>query len=185
MESMLCKVTKELGFCLIYKNASSSVRAARPMRPVTPAEFLALPSRVALLREPHDRFESTWRDFRQRRDVRLTFREFAEAALEGSFPFKAPEIESQADYSALANHLIRWDFAELAEVLGVAVPHRNRTEREPVIWPTVIREKFAARYAADLELWAMRPSPACTAAELGGSSPGGDYARETTKMRSA
>jgi hypothetical protein len=40
---MLCKVTRELGFCLIYKNASSSVRMARPMRPVTPAEFLVLP----------------------------------------------------------------------------------------------------------------------------------------------
>ena len=48
MESMLCKVTKELGVCLIYKNASSSMRAARPMRPVTPAEFLSLPHRVAL-----------------------------------------------------------------------------------------------------------------------------------------
>ena len=42
-KTMLCKVTRELGFCLIYKNASSSVRMARPMRPVTPAEFLVLP----------------------------------------------------------------------------------------------------------------------------------------------
>jgi hypothetical protein len=128
------------------------------MRPVTGAEFLSLPQRVALLREPHDRFESTWRDFRQRRDVRLTFAEFAEAALKGSFPFKTPELGRQVDYCALANHLIRWDFAELAEVLGVAVPHVNRTEREPVIWPAAISEKFAARYAADLELWAARPS---------------------------
>jgi tripartite-type tricarboxylate transporter receptor subunit TctC len=30
------------------------------------------------LKEPHDRFESTWRDYRQRRDVLLTFGEFAE-----------------------------------------------------------------------------------------------------------
>lgn len=79
--TMLYKITSELGFCLIYKNASSSIRAARPMRPVTPAEFLALPRRVALLREPHHRFESTWRDYRQRRGVRLTFTEFADAAL--------------------------------------------------------------------------------------------------------
>jgi hypothetical protein len=62
--TMLFKVTRELGFCLIYKNASSSMRAARPMRPVTRAEFLSLDRRVALLREPHDRFGSTWRDYR-------------------------------------------------------------------------------------------------------------------------
>ena len=166
---MLCKVTRELGFCLIYKNASSSVRTARPMRPVTPAEFLALPRRVALLREPHDRFESTWRDYRQRRDVRITFREFAEAALEGSFPFKTPELVPQVDYSAFANHLIRWDFAELAEVLGVAVPHVNRTEHEAVIWPAAIRERFAARYATDLELWATHPSRPTLSRE--GSAP--------------
>jgi hypothetical protein len=165
---MLCEVTRELGFCLIYKNASSSVRTARPMRPVTPAEFLALPRRVALLREPHDRFESTWRDYRQRRDVRLTFAEFAETALAGGFPFHTPELEPQVDYCALANHLIRWDFAELAEVLGVAVPHINRTERERVIWSAAIRERFAERYAADLELWEACPPPTHTAAKLGG-----------------
>ncbi len=165
---MLRKVTSELGFCLIYKNASSSVRTAQPMRPVTPAEFFALPRRVALLREPHDRFESTWRDYRQRRDVRVTFGEFAEAALEGGFPFKTPELVAQVDCCALANHLIRWDFVELAEVLGVAVPHVNRTEREPVIWPAAIRERFAARYAADLELWGRVPPPDHTAAESGG-----------------
>src|SRR5260370_21264244 len=155
---MLCKVTRELGFCLIYKNASSSVRAARPMRPVTRAEFLALPRRVALLREPHDRFESTWRDYCQRRDFRLTFPEFAEAAFEGTFPFKTPELVPQVEYSALANHLIRWDFVELAEVLGVAVPHVNRTERELLVRPAAIKEKFAVRYAADLKLWATCPS---------------------------
>jgi len=156
--SMLCKVSKELGFCLIYKNASSSIRATLPMRPVTPAEFLALPRRVALLREPHDRFESTWRDYSQRRDVRITFQEFAATALEGAFPFKTPELVPQVEYSALANHFVRWDFAELAEVLGAAVRHVNRTEREPVIWPAAIREKFAVRYAADLELWASPSS---------------------------
>ena len=168
---MLCKVTRELGFCLIYKNASSSVRAARPMRPVTLAEFLALPRRVALLREPHDRFESTWRDYRQRRDVRLTFREFAETALAGSFPFKSPELAPQVDYAALANHLIRWDFGELAEVLGVAVPHVNKTEREPVIWPAAINERFAERYAADLALWEQWPLPTHAAAKPGVTRP--------------
>jgi hypothetical protein len=171
---MLCKVTKELGFCLIYKNASSSLRAARTMRPVMPGEFLALPLRVALLREPHERFESTWRDYRQRRDVRLTFLEFAEAALEGSFPFRTPELVPQADYSAFANHFIRWDFAELAELLGMAVPHINRTERDPVIWPGAIRERFAARYAADLELWATRPSRPTLQQSREGTNPG-DY----------
>jgi hypothetical protein len=168
---LLCKVTRELGFCLIYKNASSSVRAARPMRPVTPAEFLVLPRRVALLREPHDRFESTWRDYRQRRDVRLTFGEFAETALAGDFPFKTPELVPQVDYCALTNHLIRWDFAELAEVLGVAVPHVNRTEREPVIWPAAIKERFAERYAADLALWEQCPLPTHTAAKPGVTCP--------------
>ena len=66
-----------------------------------------------------------------------------------------------------ANHLIRWDFAELAEVLGVTVPHVNRTEREPVIWPAAIRERFAERYAADLKLWEECPLPAHTAAKSG------------------
>ena len=168
---MLFKVTRELGFCLIYKNASSSLRAARPMRPVTPAEFLALPRRVALLREPHDRFESTWRDYRQRRDVRLTFEEFAKTALGGGFPFKTPELVPQVDYCALANHLIRWDFTELAEVLGGAVPHVNRTEREPVMWATAIRERFADRYAVDLALWEQRPLPTHTAAKPGVTYP--------------
>lgn len=153
---MLREVTKELGICLIYKNASSSVRAARSMRPVTPPEFLALRRRVALLRNPHDRFESTWRDFRQRRGLHLTFVEFAEAALAGGFPFRTPELMPQVYYCGLANQLIRWDFAELAEVLGVAVPHINRTDREPVIWPASIRERFAEHYAADLELWEGR-----------------------------
>src|SRR6478609_4849008 len=123
---MLCEITRELGFCLIYKNASSSVRRARPMRPVSPGEFLALPRRVALLREPHDRFESTWRDYRQRRDVHVTFGEFAEKALAGGFPFHTPELVPQVDCCTLANHLIRWDFAELVEVLGVSVPHVNQ-----------------------------------------------------------
>lgn len=138
------------------------------MRLVSPAEFLALPRRVALLREPHDRFESTWRDYRQRRDVRLTFGEFAETALAGRFPFKTPELVPQVDYCAFANHLIRWDFAELTEVLGVTVPHVNRTEREPVIWPTTITERFAERYAADLALWEECPLPTHTAAKPGG-----------------
>ncbi len=164
---MLCEVTRELGFCLIYKNASSSVRAARPMRPVTPAEFVALPTRVALLREPHDRFESTWRDYRQRRGVRLTFEEFAEMALAGAFPFHTPELVPQVDYCALANRLIRWDFAELAGVLGVAVEHVNRTEREPLIWPTPIKERFAEHYATDLALWEQRPLPTHSAAKPG------------------
>ena len=155
---MLCKLTSELGLCLIYKNASNSMRTARPMRPVTRADFLALPRRIALLREPHDRFESTWRDFRQRRDVRLTFGEFAERALTRGFPFKTPELNPQVDFCALANHVIRWDFAELAEVLGVVMPHVNRTEREPVIWPLAIWERFEKRYSADLALWQKRPS---------------------------
>jgi hypothetical protein len=168
---MLCKVTRELGFCLIYKNASSSVRAARPMRPVTPAEFLILPRRVALLREPHDRFESTWSDYRQRRDIRLTFGEFAETALAGHFPFKTPELVPQVAYCALANHLIRWNFAELAEVLGVAVPHVNRTEREPVTWPAAIEERFAERYADDLALWEQRALRTRAAAKPGVTYP--------------
>jgi hypothetical protein len=155
---MLYEVNRELGFCLIYKNASSSVRTARPMRSVTPAEFLALPRRVALLREPHDRFESTWRDYRQRRDVELTFEEFAEKALGGGLPFHTPELVPQVDCCAFVNHLIRWDFAELAEVLGVPVPHVNRTHRESVIWPATITERFAVRYAADLGLWENRLS---------------------------
>jgi hypothetical protein len=164
---MLCQVTRELGICLIYKNASSSVRAALPLRPVTPAEFLALPRRVALLREPHDRFESTWRDYRQRRDVRLTFGKFAERALAGGFPFHTPEIVRQVDCCALANHFIRWNFSELAEVLGVAVPHINRTEPEPVIWPAAVTEKFAERYAADLALWEGRALPTHTTRDSG------------------
>jgi hypothetical protein len=166
---MLCEITRELGFCLIYKNASSSVRRARPMRPVSPGEFLALPRRVALLREPHDRFESTWRDYRQRRDVRLTFGEFAEKALAGGFPFHTPELVPQVDCCTLANHLIRWDFAEIAEVLGVSVPHVNQTVRESVIWPAAIRERFAERYAADLELWeeCPLPTPYCSKAGRG------------------
>jgi hypothetical protein len=151
---MLCKVTNELGFCLICKNASSSLRAARRMRPVSPAEFMALPQRVALLREPHDRFESTWRDFRQRRNVRITFAEFAETALAGCFPFTTPELVPQVDYCGFVNRFIRWDFVELAEALGAAVPHMNRTDHEPVIWPAAARKRFAEHYAADLELWA-------------------------------
>jgi hypothetical protein len=157
---MLYKVTSDLGFSVIYKNASSTVRMARPMRPVTAAEFRALPRRVALLREPHDRFESTWRDYRQRREVCLTFEEFAEKALGGGFPFHTPELVPQVDCCALVNQFIRWDFAELAEVLGVPVPHLNRTERAPAIWPATIRQRFAKRYAADLELWeACAPDP--------------------------
>ena len=123
------------------------------MRPVSPGEFLALPRRVALSREPHDRFESTWRDYRQRRDVHVTFGEFAEKALAGGFPFHTAELMPQVDYCGLTNQLIRWDFAELAEVLGVSVPHVNRTDRGPVIWPAAIGKRFAERYAADLELW--------------------------------
>jgi hypothetical protein len=150
---MLCRVTRDLGFCLIYKNASSSLRMARPMRPVTPGEFIGLPQRVALLREPHDRFESTWRDYYQRRGVRLTFDAFAETAFADRFPFKTPELVPQADYCTFANHLIRWDFDELAEVLGVALPQVNQTKHVPVDWPAAIEEKFAERYAADLALW--------------------------------
>jgi hypothetical protein len=156
---MLCEVTNELGFCLIYKNASSSVRAARPMRRVTASEFLTLPRRVALLREPHDRFEATWRDFRQRRSVRLTFPEFAEAVLTGGLPFATPELLPQVDFCGLANHLIRWDFGELAELLDVELPHVNQTRRVSVSWPTGIEERFAKCYAADLALWQQRPPP--------------------------
>ena len=123
---MLCEVTRELGFCLIYKNASSSVRAARPMRPVTPAEFLALPRRVALLREPHDRFESTWRDYRQRRDVRLTFGEFAETALAGRFPFKTPEL-------AAAGRLLR--LREPSHPLGLRRARRGAGRRRAARQP--------------------------------------------------
>jgi hypothetical protein len=168
---MLCKVTSELGLCLIYKNASTSMRAARPMRPVSAAQFLALPRRVALLREPHQRFESTWRDYRQRRGVCLTFEAFAETAFAGRFPFRTPELVPQVDYCALANHLIRWDFVELAELLGVALPHLIRTEPEPLIWPEALKQKFAERYAADLALWELRPLPTDTAATWGVTCP--------------
>ena len=159
---MLCQVTNELGVCLIYKNASSSIRAARPMRPVGPAEFLALRRRVALLREPHDRFEATWRDYRQRRGIRLTFPAFADAALSGGFPFKTPELLPQVDHCGLANHFIRWDFAALAELLDVALPHVNLTVRESVSWPAEVEETFAQHYAADLALWEQRSSPTRT-----------------------
>jgi hypothetical protein len=111
---------------------------------------------VALLRESHERFESTWRDYHQRRDVRLTFGEFAEKALTGGLPFQTPELAPQVNYCAFANHFIRWDFAELAKVLGAAVPHINRTNHEPVMWPAPIRERFAERYAADLKLVGRR-----------------------------
>jgi hypothetical protein len=77
----------------------------------------------------------------------------------------------QVDYCALATHLIRWDFGELAEVLGVAVPHVNRTKREPVIWPVAIKERFAERYAADLSLWEQRRLPTHTAAKPGVTYP--------------
>jgi hypothetical protein len=70
------------------------------------------------------------------------------------------------DHCVLANHFIRWDFAELAEVLGVAVPHVNRTEREPVIWPAGIGERFAERCASDLELWKVCPFPSHSAGRL-------------------
>jgi hypothetical protein len=156
---MLCEVTSELGVCLIYKNASSSLRAARPMRPVRAAEFLSLPRRVALLREPHDRFEATWRDFRQRRGVRLTFPEFAEAAFADAFPFKTPELLPQVDQCGLANHLVRWDFSALAQLLGVPLPRLNTTVREPAGWPAEIERAFAQRYAADLALWEQRTPP--------------------------
>jgi hypothetical protein len=168
---MLCKVTKELGLCLIHKNASTSVRAARPMRPVTPSEFLVLPRRVALLREPHDRFASTWRDYRQRRDVRLTFEEFSEAAFSRGFPFKTPELVPQVKCCALANEFIRWDFAEISALLEVAIPSLNRTEREPLIWPAEIKKEFAERYAADLALWEQRPLPRDAAVNWGVTFP--------------
>jgi hypothetical protein len=168
---MLCRVTDQLGFCLIYKNASSSVRAAVQMRPVRPGEFLALPQRIALLREPHDRFESTWRDYSQRRDVRLTFDEFAETALVDGFPFATPELVHQVSYCALANHLIRWDFVQLADVFRVAIPRVNQTEREPVIWSAATKERFAEHYAADLALWEERALPADTAVKLGITYP--------------
>jgi hypothetical protein len=160
---MLCQVTDELGLCLIHKNASSSLRAARPMRPVTAAEFVALPRRVALLREPRDRFESTWRDYRRRRDVRLSFGEFAEAAFTRGFPFRTPELLPQADSCGLANRLVRWDFDELAELLGAAVPHLNRTGPEPVTWPERVAARFADVYAADLALWDTGQVPAAPA----------------------
>jgi hypothetical protein len=59
---------------------------------------------------------------------------------------------SRAYFAAFANKIIRWNFAELAELIGAPIPTETKAPIE-ARWTEEAREEFERTYGADLALW--------------------------------
>jgi hypothetical protein len=63
----------------------------------------------------------------------------------------------------LPNRIIRWNFLELEELLGIKIAHYHSSNPGPCIWSDAARSAFAERYAPDLEIWHQTATGARTA----------------------
>jgi hypothetical protein len=145
-----------LGFVSIHKNASNSIKDLRlPRRRVDLDEFLTLPNRVAFWRDPTARIVSAWRTVGGRREPFDAFVKRACLAHRGD-----GHMMSQTEHCLGKNltEYIFWDFARLAEVLGIsAVPHVNSSSGSDPEWSDETKLKFDVAYAKDLATWDSRP----------------------------
>jgi hypothetical protein len=148
----------------IPKAASSSLLAAAKSiglegRDMDNRAIMSHSTRVVMIREPHERIESTWR-------MRCAGR-FKDDLPDSDFASWVVAVcrrscndhilyPQHAYHRGLANRVVRWDFAEMASILGVPIPHENRVSGAfDTPWTVEARQAFAVAYAADLALWTV------------------------------
>jgi hypothetical protein len=144
----------------IPKAASTSLLAAAKSiglegRDMDTRAIMSHSTRVVMIRSPHERIESTWRmrcAGRFKDDLgEIAFSDWVIAVCR-----RPPDhilFTQFAYHRGMANRVVRWDFAEMAEILGVEIPHLHATAANPCHWTPAASEVFASAYAADLALW--------------------------------
>jgi hypothetical protein len=145
----------------IPKAASTSLLAAAKSiglegRDMDTRAIMSHSTRVVMIRSPHERIESTWRmrcAGRFKDDLgEIAFSDWVIAVCR-----RPPDhilFTQFAYHRGMANRVVRWDFAEMASILGVPIPHENRvSEAFDTTWTPHARQAFAVAYAADLALW--------------------------------
>ena len=166
---MLICIDHAQGLVVIPKAASRTIMDAIAVSGLHWAElqardFEALPDRRAFIREPHERAASAFRMYTMSgsghgHDL-SSFDDFiADICRDHKMdPHVMPQMKLCSPKSVfLPNHIIRWDFDDLARLLRIpreAVPHRNGSWRgTKTIWSDASRALFDEVYADDLKLW--------------------------------
>jgi hypothetical protein len=103
--------------------------------------FAKLPVRVAMIRAPHDRIESTFRMYAPSLGIgsgyATRFRASKPLWLRARHDDQGdPHLAPQVDAIKIANpaEIVAWDFERLAEVLGVDVPRYNASAPMETTW---------------------------------------------------
>jgi hypothetical protein len=160
-------IDRKLGLLLIPKCASSAIHnsvAASGLwhSEINVDQFRDMPLRVAFLRDPHKRIESCWRMYSvtgSSRDHDLSdFNSFVRGVCLDTHD--DPHVISQwrhctNDDNFLPNKVLRWDFDEMAKLLGVdRIPQYHATYLGiKTEWDESVRDLFDQVFAEDLKLW--------------------------------
>jgi hypothetical protein len=158
------RVSPELGIVLFPKSASSAIsqalrNAGKRCDGVSDEHFASLPQRYSFWREPHERLESAYRQFFRPGGVHDPDRDgFGNWVLRLCADPKLSEqhLVGQAQHLGDAETtIIRWDFEELARVLGIPPITRTHVSDHaiPTVWTDQARDAFRLRYWEDFELW--------------------------------
>jgi hypothetical protein len=203
---VLLDIGQGTGLIVAGKCGTTSIKSAlslarRPQEVVTSEELLERSStRVIFLRQPHERLVSAYRMLvRKMLPVpfsKISFQHFAIDVCQNPHGDKhtAPQTaDCYHEGTFLPTRVIRWDFDELAEVIGVAwIDHQNRNKPDAIWinWTDAILEAFDRAFADDLALWSARltvagvgPGKALGAAR--GQGCGWGYLRRNTMAGSA
>lgn len=159
---MLVRVREGFGLVLFPKAAASAVTNALPLgwSEVSPEVFEPLSQRVAFMRDPYKRAVSAYRMFTSEGNSRHNISSF-DAFIQSICRDDQEDahVMSQVKLCKPAGRflptcVIRWDFVELARIIGVEViPPANKSKRIAVKWSKSARDRFAAAYAKDVALW--------------------------------
>lgn len=166
---MLVCVEHKLGLVVIPKAASRTVMDAialsgKHWAELQARDFSCLSDRRAFIREPHERAEAAFRMYSVTGSGHghnlASFDSFiADICRDDK---NDPHVMSQMKLCApkgvlLPNSVIRWDFDDLARVIGISrecMPHRNGDWHSTTVeWTAAVREMFDEAYAEDLQLW--------------------------------
>jgi hypothetical protein len=138
-----------VGLALSPRAASSSITNAlrQPWSEVDVDYFLTMPTRVMFMREPHERAVSAYKLFKPGYSF--------ESWLSGIYQCANPHLMQQTDIClpGKPQRIIRWNFDELSNLLGLPIPHDNASDGSVVTWNDETLELFDHHFAKDLELW--------------------------------
>jgi hypothetical protein len=165
----LISVEHRLGVVLVPRAASTTVfNAIKSSGKIWTQvrqweDFYMLEDRVALIREPHKRLESTYRMYHKSggsgfgHDI-SSFENFILSICSrhhGDLHAETQVSQCTVEGVFLPQRIIRWDFDELASTIGTkSVGHHHQTDHSiPTEWTDKALETFDRFYREDMELW--------------------------------